>query len=162
MITKMTKYTFLLLSSDTEAFLREIQELGVLDITRSRKPVDATSAQLFREAEALRHEIETVEKCDFSRDERHSAIQGKLDAAEAAYAEKKHWGDLDRAKVKALREQAVNSISIPFPSRNSIPPGWMNIPLPRLSATRNSSASSSSTGPRKAPTISRRPRRPWP
>ena len=54
MITKMTKYTFLLLSRDTEAFLREIQELGVLDIQRSRKPVDATSAQLFREAEAIR------------------------------------------------------------------------------------------------------------
>ena len=31
MITKMTKYTFLLLSSDTEAFLRDIQDLGVLD-----------------------------------------------------------------------------------------------------------------------------------
>lgn len=125
MITKMTKYTFLLLSSDTEAFLREIQELGVLDITRSRKPVDATSAQLFREAEALRHEIETVEKCDFSRDERHSAIQGKLDAAEAAYAEKKHWGDLDRAKVKALREAGcqLHFYTLPLKKFN---PAWLD------------------------------------
>ena len=30
MITKMTKYTFLLLRSDTEAFLHEVQDLGVL------------------------------------------------------------------------------------------------------------------------------------
>ncbi len=104
MITKMTKYTFLLLSRDTEAFLREIQELGLLDINRSRKPTDAASGQLYREAEAILKEIETIEKCDYARDERHSAIQGKLDAAEAAYAEKKHWGDLDPAKVKALRE----------------------------------------------------------
>ena len=104
MITKMTKYTFLLMSSDTEAFLRDIQELGVLDVTRSRKPVDATSGKLYREAEVIRKEIETVERCDFSRDEEHHALTGKLAAAEAAHEEKLHWGDLDAAKVRALRE----------------------------------------------------------
>ena len=104
MITKMTKYTFLLLSRDTEDFLREIQDLGVLDITRSRKPVDARSGQLYREAETIRKEIETVERCDFSRDEQHHALCAKLDAARSALAEKQHWGDLDPEKVKALRE----------------------------------------------------------
>ena len=124
MITKMTKYTFLLLSSDTEDFLRRIQELGVLDITRSRKPVDATSGQLYREAERIRHEIETIEKCDFARDERHSAIQAKLDAAEAAFAEKKHWGDLDPAKVKALREAGcqLHFYTLPLKKFN---PSWL-------------------------------------
>ena len=104
MITKMTKYTFLLLTSDTEAFLREIQELGVLDLTRSRKPVDAASSQLYREATALRKEIETVAQCDFSRDEQHHALSAKLSAAEEALEEKRHWGDIDPEKVKALRE----------------------------------------------------------
>ena len=123
MITKMTKYTFLLLSSDTEAFLREIQELGVLDISRSRKPVDTTSAQLFREAEAIRQEIETIEKCDFSRDERHYALSTKLMAAQAAYAEKKHWGDVDRAKVKAPREAGcqLHFYTVPVKKYN---PAW--------------------------------------
>ncbi len=104
MITKMTKYTFLLLSSDTEAFLREIQDLGVLDINRSRKPVDATSGRLYREAEQIRHEIETIEKCDFSSDEQHNALSAKLTAAESALAEKRHWGDLDARKVRELRD----------------------------------------------------------
>lgn len=104
MITKMTKYTFLLLNRDTESFLRDIQELGVLDITRSRKPVDAVSGKLYREAEAIRKEIETVERCDFSRDEDHHALCEKLAAAEAAHAEKLHWGDIDPVKAKALRE----------------------------------------------------------
>ena len=104
MITKMTKYTFLLLNRDTESFLREIQELGVLDITRSRKPVDAVSGKLYREAEAIRKEIETVERCDFSRDEDHHALCEKLAAAEAAHAEKLHWGDIDPVKARALRE----------------------------------------------------------
>ena len=104
MITKMTKYTFLLLTSDTEGFLREIQDLGVLDITRSRKPVDATSGKLYREAEAIRKEIETVERCDYSRDEQHVELTDKLSAAEAAHEEKLHWGDVDPEKVRALRE----------------------------------------------------------
>ncbi len=124
MITKMTKYTFLLLSSDTDAILREIQELGVLDITRSRKPVDTTSAQLFREAEAIRHEIETIEKCDFSRDERHSAIEAKLTAAQTAVDEKRHWGDLDPAKIKALRDAGcqIHYYTLPVKKFN---PAWL-------------------------------------
>ena len=104
MITKMTKYTFLLLSSDTEAFLREIQELGVLDITRSRKPVDAVSAQLFREAEDLRRQIATIEACDFAKDAQHADLTARLAATRDAYTEKKHWGDLDPVKVNALQE----------------------------------------------------------
>ncbi|MCR5709791.1 MAG: ATPase V [Bacteroidales bacterium] len=104
----MTKYTFLLLSSDTEGFLNEIQELGVLDIKRSRKPVDAVSAHLYQEAEKMRHEIETVEKCDFSRDDQHNAIAAKLAAAEAALGEKKIWGDVDFDKVRALRDAGCN------------------------------------------------------
>ena len=124
MITKMTKYTFLLLSRDTEAFLREIQDLGVLDITRSRKPVDAVSAQLYREAEAARKEIDTIEKCDFSRDERHGAIAAKLSAAEAACNEKLHWGDLDPVKVKALREAGcqLHFYTLPIKKFN---PAWL-------------------------------------
>ena len=123
MITKMTKYTFLLLSSDTEAFLREIQELGVLDITRSRKPVDATSGKLYKEAEALRKEIETVQRCDYSRDEEHRSISTKLDAAEEAYAEKLHWGDVDPGKLKALREAGcqLHCYTVPVKKFN---PAW--------------------------------------
>ena len=123
MITKMTKYTFLLLSSDTEAFLREIQELGVLDITRSRKPVDATSGKLFKEAETLRKEIDTIERCDYSRDEEHRSLSAKLVAAEEAHAEKLHWGDLDSAKVNALREAGcqLHFYTVPVKKFN---PAW--------------------------------------
>ena len=40
MISPMTKYSFILLSGQTEEFLSKIQDLGVIDITRSVKPVD--------------------------------------------------------------------------------------------------------------------------
>ena len=123
MITKMTKYTFLLLSSDTEAFLNEIQDLGVLDLKRSRKPVDAVSGKLYREAEALRKEIETVAKCDYSRDEKHHTLSTKLDAAQEALAEKRHWGDFDFAQVKALHEAGcrLHFYTLPIKKFN---PAW--------------------------------------
>jgi len=123
MITRMTKYTFLLLTSDSQAFLREIQDLGVIDINRSRKPVDAVSGKIFREAELLRKEIETVERCDFARDEQHRSLSAKLAAAEEAHAEKLHWGDVDTQKVKALREAGcrLNYHTVPVKKYN---PAW--------------------------------------
>jgi V/A-type H+-transporting ATPase subunit I len=123
MITKMTKYTFLLLTSDTEAFLHEIQDLGVLDITRSRKPVDAASGKYYRESELLRKEIETVERCDYARDEQHHNLSAKLAAAQEARAEKQHWGDVDVDKVKALRDVGcrLNYHTVPIKKYN---PAW--------------------------------------
>ena len=41
MITKMTKYNFVLMNSGKEEFLESIKELGVVDITRSVKPLSA-------------------------------------------------------------------------------------------------------------------------
>ena len=44
MITKMTKYSFVLLTGEKDGFLEQLQELGVVDITRSVKPVDSDSS----------------------------------------------------------------------------------------------------------------------
>ena len=51
-IDKMTKYSFVLLSGEAESFLKELEELGVVDITRSEKPVDDRSATLSSDVEA--------------------------------------------------------------------------------------------------------------
>ena len=51
MIEKMTKYSFVLLSADKEEFLSRLQELGLVDITRSEKPVDEQSQSLLATAE---------------------------------------------------------------------------------------------------------------
>ena len=47
MITKMTKYSFVLLTGEKEGFLEQLQELGVVDISRSVKPVDHDSSLMF-------------------------------------------------------------------------------------------------------------------
>ena len=49
MITKMTKYSFVLLSGEKEGFLEQLQELGVVDISRSVKPVDQASHEMMAE-----------------------------------------------------------------------------------------------------------------
>ncbi len=50
----MTKYNFILLSGDKETFLSKLQSVGVIDITRSVKPIDTQSEQLSTQAEQLR------------------------------------------------------------------------------------------------------------
>lgn len=46
MITKMTKYSFVLLSAQTPEFMAKLQELGMVDINRQEKAVDGDSRLL--------------------------------------------------------------------------------------------------------------------
>ena len=64
MIDRMTKYSFVLLSGEADGFLRKLEELGVVDITRSEKPVDDTSARLFHECEECSKAVQTLEALD--------------------------------------------------------------------------------------------------
>ena len=57
MITAMTKYSFIMFNAEAEGFLKRLQELGVVDITRSRKPVDAKSSAILEKATEIRKVI---------------------------------------------------------------------------------------------------------
>ena len=46
MVTEMTKSDFILMSGDADAFLEQLQAVGVMDITRSLKPIDEKSEKL--------------------------------------------------------------------------------------------------------------------
>ena len=74
MITKMTKYSFVLPSGEKEGFLEQLQELGVVDISRSVKPVDQDSAEMFAKASKAKKVIETLENIDYSKDADNEAI----------------------------------------------------------------------------------------
>lgn len=62
MISKMTKYSFILLSGQTDGFLTKLQELGVMDITRSVKPVDEASSGILAEAEDVKKALNVLKK----------------------------------------------------------------------------------------------------
>ena len=47
MITQMTKYSIVLMSGETDAFLADLQGLGLVDVTRKQKPFDKASGEKF-------------------------------------------------------------------------------------------------------------------
>jgi len=59
MITRMTKYSFVLLSEQTSDFLNKLQDLGMVDINRYEKAVDQHSKDL---SDILLHINQTVIK----------------------------------------------------------------------------------------------------
>ena len=74
MITKMTKYSFVLLTGEKDGFLEQLQELGVVDITRSVKPVDQDSSEMLAKATKAKKTIEFLEGIDYTRDADYEAI----------------------------------------------------------------------------------------
>lgn len=75
MIDKMTKYSFILLSGKTETFLERLQQLGLVDITRSRKPIDAESGAIWENAKEIKKVISILRKADFSKSPDAAAIE---------------------------------------------------------------------------------------
>ena len=74
MITKMTKYSFILMTEEKEGFLEQLQELGVVDISRSVKPVDQDSSEMFAKVTRARKTLEYLEGINFSKDADAEAI----------------------------------------------------------------------------------------
>ncbi len=129
MITKMTKYSFVLLTGEKEGFLEQLQELGVVDISRSVKPIDSDSSVMFHKAERAKKVLEFLESIDYSKDADAEAISkatvnidgdpvefieqcrtrlGELNTS-LANVEKQlkarlPWGDYDKAAIDGLGE----------------------------------------------------------
>ena len=74
MITKMTKYSFVLLTGEKEGFLEQLQELGVVDISRSVKPVDQDSSEMLAKATKVKKTLEALEAVDYSKDADYKEI----------------------------------------------------------------------------------------
>ena len=107
MIVKMTKYSFILLSSQTEDFLKKLQEIGVVDISRSVKPVDDATEALVRRIEALQKHISRIENDDMTRDAEYVRLSAELSAAEKEYSLRLPWGRFDAETLKRLGEGGV-------------------------------------------------------
>ena len=129
MITKMTKYSFVLLTGEKEGFLEQLQELGVVDISRSVKPIDSDSSVMFHKAERAKKVLEFLEGIDYSKDTDAEAIakatvniegdpvdfieecRAKLTELHAAlaHAEKQlqatlPWGEYDKKALDGLKD----------------------------------------------------------
>lgn len=134
MIEKMTKYSFVLLKEQTEGFLEEIQKLGVMDIKRSTKPVDAKSVAMLDKNARRKKAVKILETLDYSKDTDYAAIQAAEqstviegcktentlnaasrleelrselnDAVKNAEAIS-HWGEFDKAAIDRLEAKGM-------------------------------------------------------
>lgn len=99
MITKMTKYSFILLSGDKQSFLDRLQALGVVDITRSEKPVDEFSKTLLGKIDKAKADIKSIREVS---DAHLTALGAERNALAQEVSGLAPWGDYDMKRLAAL------------------------------------------------------------
>lgn len=132
MVEPMTKYSFILLSGEADAFLEKIKTLGLVDITRSTGPVDERSGALLSRSEACRKAAATLRSLDFGKDPDRGKfaaggeiadpletfrktypelkqLENGLDAARKEAAGRRVWGEFDRTALDALAEKGFKT-----------------------------------------------------
>lgn len=152
MVTKMTKYSFILLSEQTEGFLNSLQELGVVDISRSLKPIDEQSSGMLAEADRAKKALSILATCkdgsdkDFKFDgcpvdavletqDRIAEISAEIAAAKKEIAVRQPWGSFRSEDIHKLESQGLK---LRFYScmRKKFDPSWAEIrPLEVISET---------------------------
>ena len=141
MISPMTKYSFILLNGEQEGLLEKLQEIGLVDITRSVKPVDGPSGELLRAVEQRKDLVQSLGKIVFPEELQPAPIEGDLTYAtasaldtleqlgeqmkalekEAAAAEP--WGAFDPELLKKLSDAGV-PVQFHVCSAKSFDPEW--------------------------------------
>ena len=111
MIKKMTKYTFVVMNSEVETFLARLQELGVVDITRSSRPVDASSKAQFELIEHCRRRIGQLALLK-DADEKAAAEAGKAADSAAKGAAKAADAAANSAADAAAKADAAGASAV--------------------------------------------------
>lgn len=153
MISKMTKYSFILISDEAKPFLKKIQSLGLVDITRSAKPVDEHSASLLSSIEAYKKASATLESLDFSKDpdygkfvvetpadktvqdaqqafrdaeSRLASLKAELAAALKEVEDRRAWGRFDASALQGLSEYGWKTRFYSI-SKKKYDPAWATL-----------------------------------
>lgn len=137
MVTEMTKYDFILMSGDADAFLAKLQQIGLVDITRSVKPVDEQSEKLALRAEIYRKALSAlkqVEPAEFAEKTYGDlavnvldTISGKDEALNQLaqlrkeLEESRPWGNFDVNGIKRLAEKGLK---LHFYKTKVVDPAW--------------------------------------
>ena len=133
----MTKYDFILMSGDADAFLEKLQSVGVVDITRSLKPIDEKSEKLSARAEVYRKALaalKTVEKADdpgqkptdfavevMETVREKEVIEAQLPQLRKEADELVPWGQFDAKSFDRLKE---TGLKLHFYKAKAIDPAW--------------------------------------
>ena len=127
MISPMTRYNFILLNGEQAGLLEQLQELGLVDITRGSKPVDDDSRRLLSEVELLDGMIKGIKSADVPEGShpeplkfgdsladaagdilmKYTETGDALAAAEKQLAALRPWGDYSRETLAKLEAAGV-------------------------------------------------------
>ena len=135
----MTKYNFILLSGDVEEFLKKLQGVGVVDITRSTKPVDEKSETLsskagnYRKALSLLKDVTPAEFADKTYGDlaenvintvnEREMMESQLAQLHKDMEERLPWGQFDVKNFKKLEERGLKLHFYKVKSSN-FDPAW--------------------------------------
>ncbi len=142
MIKPMTKYSFVAFHKDTPAFLRMLQELGVMDITRSRKPAASDSRQLFDEIASYKSVLKELQKTQkeaasskaelpetrnltpaktkeevFSLSSVIKTLNAELSQLRLDYAEALPWGAFEENAVERIKALGLTPCFVCLPTK---------------------------------------------
>ena len=145
----MTKYNFILLSGDVEDFLKKLQGVGVMDITRSLKPVDdkseylSSKAGVYRKALSLLKNVTPAEFAEKVEGDLASNVIETINEKEVAEAQVNQlakeweeclpWGKFDVENFKKLEEQGLKLHFYKVKSSNFKPEWNENYALSEIS-----------------------------
>ncbi len=129
MIDKMTRYSFILLNGEETAFLEQLQEVGLVDITRSEKPMNEVSMGIAGEIERIDGLIKGLEKVDIPEGTKpatytgegsddllrlangtlmaYAEITGSLKELQQKVEKARVWGSFDKARLETLSAAGV-------------------------------------------------------
>ena len=134
MVEKMTKYSFVLLSGETEGFLEWLQGLGIVDVTRSSKPIDDKSSEMLDKVSGVKKTIGILEKLDFTGNPdlerirqaaaatviegcktkntlgavaRIEELNSEMSAARKQLSDITPWGDYDKATLDSIGNKGL-------------------------------------------------------
>ena len=137
MVTEMTKYDFILMSGDADAFLEKLQSVGVVDITRSLKPIDEKSEKLSARAEVYRDALSALKEVEKAEDPGQKptdfavevmetvrdkeAIEAQLPQLRKDADELVPWGQFDAKSFDRLKEMGLK---LHFYKAKAVDPEW--------------------------------------
>jgi len=126
MINPMTKYSFVLLNGEQGGLLDDIQELGLVDITREAKPVDDTSRNLSSEIELIDGYITGLKKIVVPEGTQptrktsydivrlaggvlmlYSQTEGEIRQLHRTVSERMAWGSFDSDHIQKLAQAGI-------------------------------------------------------
>ncbi|MCR5014087.1 MAG: ATPase V [Bacteroidales bacterium] len=133
----MTKYDFILMSGDADAFLAKLQNVGLVDITRSTKPVDEQSeklslhADIYRKALAALKEVEPAEFAEKTYGDLAVNVMETLNERENAKSqlallqkeleENLPWGSFNKDDIERLEQKGLK---LHFYKAKTLDPSW--------------------------------------